>query len=391
MWGRIFSVRPQAWWLLGAVAGLAVLSLWVRATQIISPATLLYIVQPLGALLIAGLTYRVARGQTERVRHSTEKSFTIASVIAIWFVLYFLSGLAVTYTHNALVSGPYSVGLNIVAYGLTAALLEYTRHGTMLLGGRRNVVWFGALVALVFALPQMSFGTLASVQTAQEMIELATSDIVPALAQSLLLTYLAIFVGLRGQLVFRLGIVAATILPPIIPKYDWYMLGVSALLLVAAVYIVMDRVRQDHETATRPRRHHPRLAADIMFVAVMVALVLFMTGIFSYKPVVIMSDSMAPLFTRGSAVVVERLHDPMDIQIGDIIQYEAENKTITHRVVAIMAAEDGSDGLVFRTKGDNSPSVDPLVDESHVIGVIRSSLPYVGYPTVWLKELSAAH
>ena len=78
--------------------------------------------------------------------------------------------------------------------------------------------------------------------------------------------------------------------------------------------------------------------------------------------------------------------------MGDIIQYEAENKTITHRVVAIETAKsDGSGGLVFTTKGDNNPSKDPPVSEDAVVGIVRSTVPYVGYPTVWLKEASMGH
>lgn len=45
-----------------------------------------------------------------------------------------------------------------------------------------------------------------------------------------------------------------------------------------------------------------------------------------------MSNSMAPLFNRGSMVVAQKINDPMDISVGDIIQYEADNKMITHRV-----------------------------------------------------------
>ena len=80
----------------------------------------------------------------------------------------------------------------------------------------------------------------------------------------------------------------------------------------------------------------------------------------------------------------------MDITTGDIIQYASENKTITHRVVAIDIDND-TGKRVFTTKGDNSPSRDPPVDQVRVIGIIRSTIPYIGLPTVWLKEISTKH
>ncbi|NCU39264.1 signal peptidase I, partial [Candidatus Saccharibacteria bacterium] len=130
-------------------------------------------------------------------------------------------------------------------------------------------------------------------------------------------------------------------------------------------------------------------AYDIMLVTVMVGLVLFMTGAFRYKPLVILSDSMKPVFSRGSAVVVQKINDPsIDISEGDIVQYDALGRRVTHRVVAIDAASDGSGEKVFTTKGDNSPSNDPPVRGSQIKGIIRSTVPYIGYPSVWLHELT---
>ena len=392
MFRRIFSVPPTAWALLGSTFVLAALYLYLRVAQVFSPTTLLYVVQPVMALAIGGLALALAYGRGDRARHKSEKAFMVGSVLAIWFVLYFLSGLAVTYTHNAVVSGWQSIVQNIFAYGIVAVAFEYARHSTMLLAGRRNVVWFGFLTAAVFALQQMNVISMSDIQNPEEAIKTLTQDVAPAIASSLLLTYLAVAAGFTSQLVYRLGVVGMTVLPPIVPKYDWYMIGVSSILLAVAAYIVIDRGQQSRENMGTRRHHHPRFAFDVMFGIAMVALAFFMTGVFTYKPVVIMSNSMVPIFSRGSIVVVQRLQDPMDIKMGDIIQYEAENKTITHRVVDIETAKsDGSGGLVFTTKGDNNPSKDPPVSEDAVIGIVRSTVPYVGYPTVWLRDASAGH
>ncbi len=125
-----------------------------------------------------------------------------------------------------------------------------------------------------------------------------------------------------------------------------------------------------------------------MSLVMLVVLAMFMTGFFTYKPDVIMSNSMKPVFSRGSIVIVQKLHDPMDVSIGDIVQYKREDILITHRVVAIDAAADGSGQRVFTTKGDNNPSKDRLVAQSQLVGIVRSQVPLIGYPSVWLQELS---
>ena len=99
------------------------------------------------------------------------------------------------------------------------------------------------------------------------------------------LTYLSFTAGLGAQLVYRLGILAIVIVPPIIPKYDWYLNGVTAILVAIAVFITVDRMRQD-KTDDQPkrRRGHPRRAYDVMLVTVMVGLVMFMTGFYLSAP-----------------------------------------------------------------------------------------------------------
>lgn len=368
---------------------MAALSLYARTTSAIDPSKFMYVWQPIGLIILALLTHGIAGDRRDRVRNRAERATTVGSIVAIWFVMYMVTGVFVTFVENALVTSLKGVLLNIFAFGVTAAAVEYSRHKLMLLAGRRNVLWFGAIVAIVFALQQMSFAQFSNVESAKDIVQLTVGSLAPILLSSFLLTYLAISSGLASMLTYRLGVVATTIFPPIIPKYDWYMLGVSSVLLTVAVYIAIDRMAQTNEQTQHRHRRHTKRAYDIMLVTVMIGLVLFMTGAFRYKPLVILSDSMKPVFSRGSAVVVQKIDNPsMDISEGDIVQYDALGHRVTHRVVAINAASDGSGEKIFTTKGDNSPSNDPPVRGSQIKGIIRSTVPYIGYPSVWLHELT---
>jgi signal peptidase len=303
--------------------------------------------------------------------------------------LYFLSGLVTTYSDNGLVSGPRSIVLNIWSFGVAAFAIEYARHGLMMLAGRRHFIWFGTLVALVLAVQQMSFGLIPQTQGLEGFVKLAVSDFVPAIASSFLLTYLAIAGGLPSMLVYRLGLVAATILPPIIPKYDWYLRGISLLLLAVAIYVFMERNQQDKSASAHSKRHrNPARAYNMMSLLVMIGIVLFVTGFFSYKPVTIVSNSMKPVYSRGSVVVTQKVNNPLDIKVGDIVQYKRTSIMITHRVIAINEAPDGTGKKIFITQGDNSPSKDAPVTEEQIVGIVRSQVPFIGYPTVWLREAS---
>ena len=384
MFRTLYRIRPAGWGLLAGALGVVVVPAVLQLTGVIGNSFAAYVLTPLLSLSLALTTRLVLGGQRDRMRHKSERALIIGSVMAIWFVGYFLSGLAVTFAHNAVASSWAAVGLNVLAFGTAAAAIEYVRHGIMLLAGRRNVLWIGIIVSIVFACTQIGLVQIMDIHTSIDFVKFGVSVLVPAIASSMLLTYLAFNAGLGPQLTYRLGLVAILFLPPIIPRYDWYLIGIVWLILSVAVYIAIDRTRRDLAINGRHYRRAKR-AYDVMFLVVVIALALFMVGAFAYEPQVIMSNSMKPVFSRGSMVIVQKVN-PMDVKVGDIVQYKAPGHTTTHRVVKIDFAEDGSGKRVYTTQGDNSPSPDPLVEGKQIVGVIRAQIPYLGYPTVWLNE-----
>lgn len=385
---KVQLIAPHLWLILVAVLLLPVIEISGYIGQGISPSLFLYVIEPLIATAIALACFLLIGGARIRVRHPGEKALLVAAVICVWFVIYFLSGLVLTYVRNSLVVGIVPTLFNILVYGTSATALEYIRYQIMASVGRRHIVWFGAVVSIVFALTQLPYGQIDAVSNPEELIKIVVANIVPSFAASFLLTYLALTSGLATMLVFRLGMVLIAILPPIIPNYDWYLIGISSLLVTITTYLLIDKQLQHKDAPKRHHMQHIKRANDVMFVALLLGLAAFMSGFFSYRPFAIVSNSMQPVYSRGSMVVIERTSDPMDIKVGDIVQYQSAGNTITHRVVAIDAASDGSGKKVFTTKGDNSPSNDPIIASNQIGGVVKAQVPFVGYPTIWLRELA---
>lgn len=379
-------IKPPIWYVLLAVLFVVCAPLALQRWWQVDTSIAVSVVQPLLALAAAWFTRIVTHGRRGHLRHQAEKSLIIGSVMSVWFVVYFASGLIVTYVHNVVAMNWLTVLQNILAFGTTAFAIEYIRQSIMLFGGRRDVMLLGTIVASIFALEQINITPLLELAGPAEAIKATVGNIMPAIVGSSLLTYLAFTAGFGPQLTYRFGVLAIMYLPPIIPKYDWYLTGIVWLLLGIAVYVTIDRTRRE---TTSHRRHyrHVHVASDIMYLVVMIALVMFMIGGFTYKPQAIMSNSMHPVFDRGAIVVVQRV-DAMQVQIGDIVQYQVPGRSTTHRVIDIDHTSDGSGKRVFITKGDNSPSADVPVQANQIIGIVRAQVPYIGYPTVWLRELT---
>lgn len=96
----------------------------------------------------------------------------------------------------------------------------------------------------------------------------------------------------------------------------------------------------------------------------------------------VISPSMSPEIRAGAVVYVQN-RAFADIREGDIITYRRKETgiTVTHRVTEKNEAEK-----VFYTKGDANKTEDAkAVRQEEVLGVVRLSVPFLGYAAFFLN------
>ncbi len=157
------------------------------------------------------------------------------------------------------------------------------------------------------------------------------------------------------------------------------------LALVLFIYINYEHTIKINRL-TRKQKKNINPKKTVIYIGMVIFVVVFIAGLFPYKPVAVMSNSMVPDFYRGYVVICKKINskDASNIKIGDILQYQLERNAIIHRVTNI-EEEDGK--LYFTTKGDNNEFPDTKrVEENQVMGIVKFKIPYIGYPSVWFSE-----
>ncbi|MDO5540165.1 MAG: signal peptidase I [Eubacteriales bacterium] len=126
-----------------------------------------------------------------------------------------------------------------------------------------------------------------------------------------------------------------------------------------------------------------KYAANILIVCYFAALaILAIPPLAGFKLFAVISPSMSPAIMTGSIVYVQKRAFE-DIEEGDIITYRIKNTetTITHRVT-----EKNETEKEFYTKGDANKTADAkAVRYEDVLGVVRLSLPFLGYAAFLLE------
>ena len=117
-------------------------------------------------------------------------------------------------------------------------------------------------------------------------------------------------------------------------------------------------------------------------LAVLLVMIVLVSGFLKYKMIAVASGSMVPTYEKGDAVIYEKVNADQ-LQIGDILAFQKNDIIVTHRIVEIRK----NVRRVFITKGDANKSVDSYeVEASNVLGKVVFKVRYIGYPTVWINE-----
>ena len=120
-------------------------------------------------------------------------------------------------------------------------------------------------------------------------------------------------------------------------------------------------------------------------VVTLLALAFIVPALFGLQRYVITGTSMTGTIDYGS-VAVEEVVPVSDLRVGDVITYQPPagsgvDHLVTHRIIAVH-------GDVLQTKGDAVPQQDPWkfkLDSSQQARVVFS-VPYLGYPLIWLAD-----
>ena len=125
----------------------------------------------------------------------------------------------------------------------------------------------------------------------------------------------------------------------------------------------------------------------IMTVAVLIILtgtVMLVSNQFKYGALVIATDSMTGELNRADVAIFER-YDDHAVEQGQVIVFDKDNVVTVHRVAKIEIIN----GVTrYYTKGDANEDNDAgFIVDSDIVGVVNYKVPYLGYPTLWMRSL----
>ncbi len=110
----------------------------------------------------------------------------------------------------------------------------------------------------------------------------------------------------------------------------------------------------------------------------------YISGIGSYKYMIVLSGSMSPVFNPYDVIVIKEKM-PEEISAGDILSFRKGDIIVSHRVISV---EKSNGDYRFKTKGDaNNVEDEELVSGKSILGRYVFRIPYIGYLIIKLKGI----
>lgn len=347
-----------------------------------------YVIKPLIWVIIGVITFIFFKNEfIVNRKYKRQVEFCVVVATLVYFFIYFILGYIKGFAHNPYNRSLYGIITNIWTILPVVVVREYIRYYMINNCDKKRIFLHTFLISFLFVIIDINilkFDTYFA--TSISTFEFFLETLFPSLLTNLFLTYVAYFSGYGAPIVYTLLPQLAMYLLPILPDIDWVLTSILNAIVPFFTYVYINYLISKIDKTLRIQ---PEKTIGIKGWLVMIILILlvvgFGLGIFPIQPLVIGSNSMAPQIHKGDIVFIKS-EGVGKVKKGDIIRYILDGNYIVHRVVKINL--DGKGNRIFITKGDNNKNIDLYpVKESQYAGIVKFNIPYVGYPTIILREL----
>ena len=344
----------------------------------------LYIINPIFWIGLSIILFNILGKSIEK--RKIKKDITEYTLIAtiVFIVTYMLSGLFVTFGNNPYNTSIIGVLHNLWIFGTVLVAKEYVRYRLINNVYEKDKTKIAVLIAIIYVIIDIEINRIIGQSaTIYSVSKYFVEMVLPNIAKNVLFSYIAIKGNYIPSAIYQLITNLYFWISPILPNSPWVMTAIINITIPTILFLYIRyannkiNIKRNRESIANS---DPR--AVIPIVVIIILGLFFAMGIFPIKPVAIASGSMEKELYVGDVAIVQKC-TANDIKVGDIIEYQLEDYTVIHRVIAI---NQNNGKFYFSTKGDNNNSQDEgQVNEEQLIGKVVYKIKYLGYPAIWLN------
>lgn len=338
-----------------------------------------------GAVLIVAaiLFIALAKKKCSPSVFTKQLAMLLAVIAAVYLMGYYVTGVYFGFYPSGYALSVKTVFSTVLPVVAIVVCSELIRSRLLAQKGTLSHVFAFLICITSSVLATQSFGTAKNFN---QFMDALGMTLIPAFADNVLLQYLCKRHSPAPNVAFRLITTLSVYFIPFAPATPKLLLALYKLAAPLLAYAFVRALYEKEERRANVRKKAVPIVAWSLAFLVAASVVALNSGAFRYATLVVGSSSMSGTLEKGDVIVYEKnLSRP--VEEGDVIVFEKNQMTVVHRVVEI----DHVNGQTrYYTKGDANEEMDSgFITPANVVGTVRVTLRYVGYPTLWLRKLVA--
>ncbi|MBQ8205982.1 MAG: signal peptidase I [Bacilli bacterium] len=205
-----------------------------------------------------------------------------------------------------------------------------------------------------------------------------------SLSCNLLYNYITNRHGVKGIIIYRLATVLFVYIIPITPNVYIFFRSFLRMLYPYIIYVIFEKLFRKEKITTAKTEQRREFIGNTVFITLAALLVMLISCQFKYGIIVVGSESMTGSLNKGDAVIFEKYKN-QPIENGQVIIFKYNDIQTIHRVVEIQKVNGE---IRYYTKGDaNARNDNEYRTDKDIYALVNLRVKYIGYPTLWVREL----
>lgn len=310
-------------------------------------------------------------------------TITMLLIGIVQIVLYLLTGLLEGFSKNA-ISMSFNRFLTVILpIILILIIIELLRY-MISVKFEKNILTRILSVTMFVLFDITLFGFNVNFNSLDSVLEFFGITFFPSLVSNIVFDDMVVKYGYKPILIYRLITTLSYYLLPIIPNMYILFRAIARIVIPLLFYFILSYM-YDRVTFQEVLKVKPKISISSITVLILAIIVAGLISCeFKYGILTIGSGSMAGTLNKGDIAFFEK-YNGQELEIGDIIIFKKGKRNIVHRITQVGIFNDE---YVYITKGDKNKLEDNgYVYPKNIQGVVHYRIKYLGYPSVWIREL----
>lgn len=311
------------------------------------------------------------------------KQVTILMLVfaVIYLLGFYLMGLYFGYYRAVVQLSTWSVITYIIPLSIIVISSEVIRNVFISQKARLSKVF--AFIALVLV-DLIVYTNIYDILTLTGFLNIVGFVLFASIACNLLYNYICSRFGHKPVIVYRLITVLYAYIIPIIPDVYIFFRSFLRMVFPYVIYMTLEYTYAKSNFAIAYKDKQKNILGTTCMLAITTLIIMLVSCQFKYGILVIGSSSMAGNINKGDAIIYER-YDGGLINKDEVIVFKRDNIKVIHRVIDVRVVNDE---YRYYTKGDaNMQRDDGYVTAKDIIGTTDLRIKYIGYPSLWLRDI----